>query len=224
MADFALQRKNMVESQVRPSDVTDRRIMNALLAVPREDFVPQTVRSLAYMDGSVRLTAASLKGGAERALMEPRLFARLLDLAAIEPQHRVLIVGAGSGYSAAVLQRLAAEVVALESDSELAASAAKALANLKGTPVQVVTGPLNAGWAKAAPYDVIFVEGSISQVPEALLQQLKEGGVLVAVYTELKPGKATLWKRYVNSFQQRAAFDAAAPKLPGFEVAVQFRL
>jgi protein-L-isoaspartate(D-aspartate) O-methyltransferase len=223
MADFALQRKNMVESQVRTSDVTDRRIISALLAVPRENFVPENARAIAYMDGCVRLARTPLTGP-ERILLAPRLFARLLDLAHIEPRHRVLIIGAGTGYSTAVLSRLAAAVVALESNSDLVVRATQNLSALGCENASVVTGELAEGWAQAGPYDVIIIDGAAARLPEALLQQLKDGGVLVGILAEAKPGKACIWRRLGNSFDCRPVFDASAPLLPGFEVTPQFSL
>jgi protein-L-isoaspartate(D-aspartate) O-methyltransferase len=223
MADFALQRKNMVESQVRTSDVTDRRIISALLAVPRENFVSQNARTIAYMDGHVRLSPASLRRP-ERILMAPRLFARLLDLAQVEPGHRVLIIGAGSGYSAAVLSQLCSHVVALESDPDLAAKAAQNLAALACENVEVVTGGLAEGWPQSAPYDVIIIEGAVAGVSATLLEQLKEGGVLVGILVGPKSGKASIWKRLGGKFDCREAFDASAAQLPGFEQRPQFRL
>ena len=223
MADFALQRKNMVESQVRTSDVTDRRIIAALLAVPREDFVPQSARTVAYMDGSVCLASAPLKGP-DRLLLAPRLFARLLDLARIEPGHSVLVIGTGTGYSAAVLARLSARVVALESDADLAAKATLNLAAQGCKDVSVVTGALSEGWAQSGPFDVIMIEGAAQRVPDHLLRQLKDGGVLVGVLSDAKPGKASIWKRLGNSFDRRTMFDATTAVLPGFEAAPAFSL
>ena len=146
--DYSTQRTNMVESQVRPSDVTDRRILRAMAEVPRELFVPDALRSLAYGDGGVRLA----KGG--RSLMAPRTFAKLLQAANLEQTGSVLIVGAGTGYSAAVASPLAAEVVALECDERLAGQARKALADLGLGNVSVVTGELPDGWVQEAPYEL----------------------------------------------------------------------
>ena len=213
MVDAALQRKNMVESQVRPSDVTDRRILRAMLDIPRETFVPEDLRSLAYMDTDVRLLAAA-PGKAARAMLAPRVFARLLNLAALEEGDVVLDVGTGSGYSAAVLARIVRTVVALESDPGLAATAGKLLGAVPN--VSVVTGGLAAGWPGSGPYDAIILEGAVSEVPQALCDQLRDGGRLVAVVGDNSQPRATLWQRLGSNFDQRAAFDAGASRLPGF--------
>jgi protein-L-isoaspartate(D-aspartate) O-methyltransferase len=156
--------------------------------------------------------------------MAPRLFARLLDLAQVEPGHRVLIIGAGSGYSAAVLSQLCSHVVALESDPDLAAKAAQNLAALACENVEVVTGGLAEGWPQSAPYDVIIIEGAVAGVSATLLEQLKEGGVLVGILVGPKSGKASIWKRLGGKFDCREAFDASAAQLPGLEQRPQFRL
>jgi protein-L-isoaspartate(D-aspartate) O-methyltransferase len=214
--DYATQRTNMVESQVRPSDVTDRRILRAMAEVPRELFVPDALRSLAYSDGGVRLA----KGG--RSLMAPRTFAKLLQAAETDPTGSVLIVGAGTGYSAAVASPLAAEVVALECDEGLAAQARKAIADLGLGNVSVVTGELPDGWVQEAPYDSIVVEGALSAPPSALLSQLKDGGRLVAILRRGPMGKAVVWRRQAAVFGAAEAFDASGDILPGFEALQEF--
>ena len=223
MADIALQRKNMVESQARPSDVTDRRILAAMREVPREEFVPDDRRSLAYMDGDVRLTAAA-PGKPARFLMAPRIFAKLIDLAQAGPSDVVLDVGTGSGYSAAVLGKLVETVVALETDAGLAAKAVTALAALALDNVGVVQGDLAKGWPAAGPYAAIIVEGAIAVVPDGLLAQLADGGRLVAVLTEGASSSAMVWQRRGAAFDRRAAFDATAPRLPGFDRPTVFSL
>ena len=221
MTDAAQQRLNMVESQVMPSDVTDRRILRAMGSVPRERFVPPAYASVAYMDDAIPLTTPS---GPRRGLMAPRVLAKLLQLADFGEKDRVLDVGAGSGYAAAVLAQFAKSVVALESDAALADSMQKTLKSLDIANVSVVTGELPEGWAKEAPYDVILVNGTIGLRPQGLLEQLKDGGRLVAVMSQAGVGKATLWRRLGRSFDAWAAFDAAAPALPGFEPVPQFAL
>lgn len=220
MIDMALQRKNMVESQVRPSDVTDRRILNAMLAVPRETFVPSGLKPLAYMDEALTLVRAGA-GVAARGMMAPRPFARLLQLAEIEAGDVVLDIGCASGYSAAVISRLAQTVVALESDSALADLATKSLADLGADNTAVVTGDLEVGYASEGPYDAIVIEGAIEQLPPVLLDQLKDGGRLVAVAAGL-PSHAVVWRRTGRLSDRRVAFEAAAPVLPGFERKFQF--
>lgn len=223
MTVFAELRRNMVETQVRPSDVTDRRILRAMLEVPRELFVPEALRPLAYMDGAIRLRAPVLHN-ADRFIMEPRLFSRLVELARIEPGDRVLDVGTVSGYSSAILSKLCAAVVALDCDSELVANAVKLLADMGAANVKTVKGDLGSGWAEDAPYDVIIVEGAIPAPSNGLLGQLKDGGRLVAVDCAAGVGKATVWTRYGDGFDRRVAFDASAPPLPGFERARAFQL
>ena len=214
MIDAALQRKNMVESQVRPSDVTDRRIPRAMLSVPREQFVPPQLRSLAYIDNDVVLTSGR---EASRALMAPRVFAKLLQLAELADTDLVLDVGCATGYSAAVIANIAQTVVALECDGGLAAVAARTLALLHCDNVAVVTGELAQGYPKEGPYDAIIVEGAVASMSPALLEQLKEGGRLVTILSEGGASQAVRWRRNGKGFDHVAAFDAAAPLLPGFE-------
>lgn len=217
MIDSAKQRSNMVESQIRPSDVTDRRILRAMQDVPREQYVPDEVRSLAYMDEAVPLMApaAGRPNGALRTLMSPRAFAKLVQLLDVGADDRVLIVGAGRGYSVAVLAKLAGAVVGLESDETLAASAKTALGGISN--VTVSTGSLPVGAPETAPFDCIFVEGTIWERPMALLGQLKPGGRLAAVLHDGSVGNATVWRRVGDQFGQTTAFEAAASPLPGFE-------
>ncbi len=215
--DTAIQRKNMVESQVRPSDVTDRRIIRAMLDLEREAFVPEAVKPLAYMDGAVPLTTA---GAPKRALLPARTLAKLVQAAAIEPDAAVLDVGAGTGYSSALLARLAGRVVALESDAGLAAAAARNLAGI-GT-VKVVTGELAGGSPQEGPFDAILIAGAIEVTPSDLFDQLKAGGRLVTIVGSGRRGRATLWRRDGTTYGARELFDAAADVLPGFEKAQQF--
>lgn len=221
MVDAATQRLNMVESQVLTSDVTDRRILRAMRELPRERFVPAPMAALAYMDEAVAITPP---GAARRWLLPPRLEAKLLQLAEIGEEDRVLEVGTGTGYSAAILARIAQKVVALESNDALAVEARRNLADLKLDNVSVVLGELPAGWVGDAPYDAIVLQGAVAAAPETLLDQLKDGGRLVAVTTEAGLGKATIWRRLGRSLDAWAAFDATAPVLPGFDRAPVFVL
>lgn len=218
--DAARQRMNMVESQVRPSDVTDRRIMRAMLEVPRELFVPTELKPMAHMDEKIPLTKAS-PGSPARGLMAPRAFAKLVQLAEIGEGAIVLDVGCATGYSTAVIAKIAQTVVALEVDPALAESAGKTLEQLGHVNAAVVTGSLNNGYASEGPYDAIVVSGAVETVPAVLLDQLKDGGRLVAVMAGLPP-RATVWRRIGRSFDRREAFEAAAPALPGFEVSKDF--
>lgn len=219
MTDTALQRKNMVESQVRPSDVTDRRITGAMQTVAREAFLPPQVAALAYMDEAVPVAPG-------RSQMAPRTFARLAQAAEIQPSDKVLIVGALYGYSAAILATIARDVVALDRDASLTAAAKNALAAAGVANVKVETGPLEAGVTAGAPYDVIFVEGALVSPPHALLDQLATSGRLVAIEAQGAVGRAVVWtksgKADAVTASRRVVFDAAAAVLPGFEPAKAF--
>jgi protein-L-isoaspartate(D-aspartate) O-methyltransferase len=221
MVDAATQRLNMVESQVLTSDVTDRRILRAMRELPRERFVPAPMAALAYMDGAVPITPP---GPARRWLLAPRVEAKLLQLADIGTDDCVLDVGCGTGYSAAILAGMARTVVALECNDALAAEARRNLADLSLDNVSVAVGDLTAGCPARAPFDAIVLQGAIATTPEALFDQLKDGGRLVAVVVEEGLGKATIWRRLGRSVDAWGAFDATAPELPGFAKAHEFVL
>jgi protein-L-isoaspartate(D-aspartate) O-methyltransferase len=212
MVDFAQARRTMVDSQVRPSDVTDLRLIAALLAVSREQFVPAARRDIAYLDLDVPVG----EQGAGRALLKPMVFAKILQAAGIGEGDRVLDVGCATGYSSAVVAKLAGQVVALEEDAALARVAGETLAASGVANVSVVSGPLQAGWERGAPYDVILLEGASEVVPAALLSQLKDGGRLVAVVGSGPMGKATIYRMAGAHPTAQPLFDAAAPLLPGF--------
>jgi protein-L-isoaspartate(D-aspartate) O-methyltransferase len=218
--DYVLQRKNMVESQVRPSDVTDRRIIRAMLDVPREVFLPADRRSVAYMDENVSLGSVGQK--ATRWLMAPRTLAKLVQLLEIGDRDVVLDVGGGSGYSAAILSKIAQTVVAVESEAAVVTRAGEALAESGIDNVAVITGDLTRGYPSEGPYDAILIAGAVSDVPASLLDQLKDGGRLATVVTEDGVGRATLWRRIGGHFDRRTAFEAGLPVLPGFEEAPTF--
>jgi protein-L-isoaspartate(D-aspartate) O-methyltransferase len=219
MTDTAAQRLNMVESQVRPSDVTDRRIIRAMLDIPREAFVPETLRSIAYMDVDVSLNAA---GSPPRYLMAPRVFAKLVQEARLEDKMSVLDVGCSTGYSTAVIARLAGKVTGLEVAPDLAATAKKTLADQKVANASIVEGPLDAGLAGSAPFDAILVQGAVAAEPSALLAQLKDGGRLVCVAAEGYFGHAVVYTRTGRAFDRRTVFDAGAHLLPGFAAKAEF--
>jgi protein-L-isoaspartate(D-aspartate) O-methyltransferase len=220
IADYAAQRLKMVDGQLRTTDVTQAALLDAMLSVPRELFVPEGRRTLAYIDEDILVNG---DGAAPRFLMEPSPFARLVQLARIAPDDFVLDVGCATGYSAAVLSRLASSVVALESEPGLADAAGSTLSQLGYDNVAVVQGPLEAGYQSEAPYDVIVIEGAVELVPEALLAQLKEGGRLVAVVGTSNAGAARLYVREGDNISGRRAFNAAVKALPGFERAEQFQ-
>lgn len=217
MTDFASARRHMVDGQVRPADVTDLRITTAMLEVPRETFVPEQSRALAYLDLDFDLHAA---GAATRYLMKPMVLAKLIQALEIESTDKVLIVGAATGYSAALISRMAGEVVALEQDEGLARIAKDALSGVAN--VKVVTGPLAAGYAGAAPYDAILVEGAVETLPDAFRAQLKEGGRLVCVMGAAPAGAAMVYRRSGAELGGRPFFDASAALLPGFAKEAEF--
>lgn len=221
MIDAVQQRTNMVESQVLTSDVTDWRILRAMRELPRERFVPAELAALAYMDEAVPLAKPGA-GGAQRWLMAPRVLAKLLQLSAVDEASRVLDVGAGTGYAAAVLGKIAKTVVAVESDAALASAARANLTALGLKNVKIVEDAMPEGCAEEGPYDVIVLGGAICEPPAVLLDQLKDGGRLVAVVNSDHLGRATIWRRLGRSLDRWAAFDAAAPTLPGFEPAPAF--
>jgi len=209
-ADFAELRARMVDGQLRTTDVTNPAILEAMGALQRELFVDERRRPLAYLDEDLLIAPG-------RYLMEPSPLAKLLQLAEIASTDRVLDVGTGTGYSAAVLSRLAASVVALESDDSLAGRARDALSRTGAANVEVVTGGLASGHPAGAPYDVIVLEGAIEMLPDALTAQLRDAGRLVAVEGR---GNAGIAKVYLNSgglITGRRAFNAALKPLPGFE-------
>jgi len=223
MIDSKQQRLNMVESQVRPSDITDRRIIRAMLEVPREAFVPAALQALAYMDEAVPAVEGA-GGQPVRCLLAPRTFAKLVQLAEIGPDAVVLDVGCASGYSTAVLARLARAVVAIEVDAALASRATQTLRQLRVNNAAVIEGALEKGALSHAPFDAIVLEGAVARIPQQLLEQLRDGGRLVAVIAEGAFGRAQVWQRTAKLFDSRPAFDAGAPPLPGFSQPAEFVL
>ena len=215
MAEFLQQRINMVESQVRPSDVTDRRILRAMLELPREDFVPAGMRAMAYMDGAVEV-APHRNGVLARYLLPPRTLAKLVQLAQIDASMRVLDVGPATGYSTALLAKLAARVVALEVDADLCARLKENLSALTLANVRVVEAPLPTGAVEEGPFDAILLNGAVEAVDPRLLDQLKEGGRMVGVLASGSFGRAQMWRRSSEGIDTRPDFDAAAPPIPGF--------
>jgi protein-L-isoaspartate(D-aspartate) O-methyltransferase len=206
---FTAARRHMVDSQLRPTKVNDPRVIDAMGAVPREQFVPKAFRGVAYMDEDIAVAPG-------RYLLEPIVLARLLQAAEIEPGEVVLVVGVATGYSAAVASRLAGTVVALESDADLAR---QANANLAATSVHnaaVITGPLAAGLPAQGPFNVILLDGAVEEIPEALMRQLAEGGRLLGVVVEDGVGDAVLVRRTGDAFARRGLFNAQVRPLLGF--------
>jgi protein-L-isoaspartate(D-aspartate) O-methyltransferase len=212
MNSFDAARTHMIESQIRPNKVTDERLLEALGQIRRELFVPEPLRSVAYIDEDLAI-------GPRRYLMEPMVAARLIQAAAVQRTDMALVVGAGTGYEAAVISRLARAVVALEEDEGLARLARAALIEESIASVSVVEGPLSLGNRQRAPYDVILFGGAVAELPSEVVRQLSEGGRLLAV---VKPegaaiGRATLATRTGSVVARRVIFDAAISLLPGLE-------
>ena len=217
MSEFATRRVMMVDTQVRPSDVTKFPIIDAMLTVPREIFVPDDKREAAYVGENLTLSPG-------RVVLEARTLAKLLDALDIRPTELVLDVGSGLGYSAAVIARLAETVVAVEEDTGLATEAQRLLSEAGVDNAVVVTGALAEGSAKCAPYDVITIEGGVEVVPAAILDQLKDGGRIGAIFMENAVGTARIGYKTGGQITWRSVFNAGAPVLPGFAKARGFAL
>lgn len=217
MTDFAARRRMMVDTQVRPNDVTKFPIIEAMLAVPREAFVPQNRREAAYVGENLSIAPG-------RVLLEPRTIAKMLDAIDIQPGEVVLDLGCGLGYTAAVIARLADAVVAVEEDADLAEEAQARLSAQDVHNAAVIAGPLAGGGAKHGPYDVIVIEGAAEVVPEAVLAQLKEGGRIGCLFMEGALGIARVGLKAEGRVAWRRVFDAAAPVLPAFAAERGFAL
>ena len=215
MFDAAAARRMMVDGQIRTADITNLELLAAMQAVPRELFVPPALAAQAYSDGEIRL-------GNGRVLLRPMTLAKLIQAANVRPGDHVLDVGCGTGYSSAVLSHLGASVVALEEDTALARLAETALTAAGAPQVRFVEGSLPAGWPAAAPFDVILFEGATEVVPNEMSAQLKPMGRIAAIFGSGPPGKAMVYRRIEGLLVGRAAFDAAAPVLPGFAAPAAF--
>lgn len=215
MSKPAVALSHMIDCQLRPNEVNDERIIDAISVVPREVFVPKAKRAVAYVDEDICV-------GGNRFLMEPRVFARLLAAANVQPTDIVLDIGCATGYSSAVLAGLADAVVAVEEDEELAAGAEKKLAELDIMNVAVVTCAMCDGVAKQGPFDVIFLEGAVEEIPVKLLKQLNNGGRLVCVKLERGVGRAHIITNEDGAFAHKNLFDADVAVLPGFEKTQSF--
>ncbi|MEP4034353.1 protein-L-isoaspartate O-methyltransferase [Roseibium polysiphoniae] len=217
MTDFAQSRRKMVDNQLRTNDVTDHRILDAMEWVPREKFVPVSKQPVAYIDEELPVNAAGT-----RFLMKPHIFGKLIQLAEIRENDVVLVIGTGSGYSAAVLSRLAASVVAVEEDADLSASAAEMLVDLGIENAAVVEGKLVEGCASEGPYDAIVVDGAVEELPAGLLKQLKSDGRLVVIEGQGGAAAARIYQNSDGVAASRFGFNASTALLPGFEKAREF--
>jgi len=218
MMDYAAVRHNMVESQLRTNKVTNWDLIDAMEDIPRERFVPQQLSSLAYIDEDLMVAPG-------RYLMEPMVLARLLQAASITKEDVALDIGCATGYSSAVLGRLAGTVVGLEADAALAEAASKTLSAVGADNIIVVSGDLAQGYSRQGPYDVILFSGGIPYVPTAVSDQLAEGGRMVAVLRG--PGEAighaTLWVKLRGELSHLVVCDASVPALPGIEIEAAFQ-
>ncbi len=217
MSEFQRRRVMMVDTQVRPSDVTKFPIIDAMLSVPRELYVPESRREAAYVGENLELVSG-------RVMLEARTLAKMLDALNILPGEMVLDLGAGLGYSTAIIARLAEAVIGVEEDDGLAADAQRRLSEEGVDNAVVLKGPLVAGAAKHAPYDVITIEGGVETVPQAVLDQLKEGGRIAALFMEGALGVVRIGHKSGGQVTWRFLFNASAPVLPGFAATRGFAL
>ncbi|MCA1296943.1 protein-L-isoaspartate O-methyltransferase family protein [Stappia indica] len=212
MGDFDQARTHMVDNQLRTNDVTDLRVLDAMEAIPRERFVPASKRCIAYSDQDIAVSGE----GATRYLMKPHVFAKMVQLADISENDVVLSVGCATGYSVAVLSRLAGSVVGLEEDAPTAEAASALLVELGIENAAILDGALATGGAAEGPYDVILVDGAVEDLPETLTAQLKDGGRLVVIEGQGGAAVVKLYTRSGDVVSGRFAFNASAHLLPGF--------
>lgn len=217
MTDFAARRTMMVDTQVRPNDVTKFPIIEAMLAVPREAFVPAQQREAAYVGGNIDV-------GGGRVMLEARTLAKMLDALNLQPTELVLDVACGLGYSTAVIARMVEAVVAIEELPELAAQAQARLAAEGVDNAAVIEAPLAQGMAKHGPYDAIIVEGAVETLPEAIADQIKEGGRIACIFMERALGVCRIGHKIDGRVAWRFAFNASAPVLNGFAERPAFAL
>lgn len=212
MSEYETPRRNMVESQIRPNRVTDPSLIDAFSELPRELFVPEAFRSVAYADEDIEIAP-------HRYLIEPLVLARLLQAAKVSDEDMALVIGCGTGYATAVLANLANAVVSVESDAALADRASRLLVDLGIDNAAVVEASLREGYPRQAPYDVILFNGAVQDIPESIVDQLAEGGRLVAVVLRKGDacGRGTLVIRRNGIVSRRCVFDASLPLLPGFK-------
>lgn len=217
MIDFASRRTTMVDTQVRPSDVTKFPIIDAMLSVPREAYVPARLSEAAYV-GEI------LDIGDGRCMLEPRTFAKILDALEIQPDHIVLDIACGLGYSTAVLAHMAEFVVGVENDEARATEAQSILSEQGVDNAVVVEGALSEGAANSGPYDIILIEGAVQEIPASLLDQLKDGGRIVSIFAEGALGAVRIGHKIDGDVNWRFAFNAGAPLLDEFKASVAFAL
>ena len=214
MPAFSTARQKMVDGQVRPSDVTDIRIIDAMLTVPRELFVPLSQRSLAYLDLDLDVGEG---GPVKRFLIKPAVTAKMIQAAEVKDTDEVLVVGCASGYMAALVAKLCRRVTATEPDASLAAKAQTICAEIGPGNVTVKAAAVAGGDSANAPFDVIILNGATEIIPEGLYRQLKEGGRLVGAFATARPQRVTVATHSHDDFGHRALFDAVLPVLPGLE-------
>lgn len=213
MDDYMTLRRRMVDNQIRPSEVTDYAVIKAFLSVPREIFVEPAEQPFAYADRELKLPASA---GLERRMMAPVNLARLVQLLPLGAQAKILTIGCGTGYSAAILARLAGAVVAVEEDERLAAWAGEKLAALDAANAGVIRAGLTQGAPAEAPYGGILIDGAVETVPDAIIAQLKPDGVLAVIERDERASRAMLYKRVGADAAKWPKFEASATLLPGF--------
>ncbi|WP_293448785.1 protein-L-isoaspartate O-methyltransferase [Planktotalea sp.] len=217
MSDFDARRVMMVDTQIRPSDVTKFPIIDAMLSVHRENFVPSDRREAAYMDGNITL-------GRGRVVLEPRTMAKMLDALDLQNDELVLDIGSGYGYSVAVMAHIAQAVVAVEADEAMAGDAQSTLNDAGVDNVILHNGALTDGVAEHGPYDVIAIQGGVEDIPAAIVEQLKEGGRMAALFMNGALGEMRIGRKIDGHMNWRLSFNASAPVLPGFSAAREFAL
>ena len=214
MTDFVQKRIAMVDTQVRPSDVTKFPIINAMLTVAREQFIPDKLKSIAYVGDHIPL-------GKNRVLLDPRIFAKMLDALEVKSNQLVLVIGCGSGYGVAIISQIAEAVVGVD-DPEFCLEAEECLSSQEVDNAYIVEGALNNGDSKHGPYDSIFIEGGVEEVPETIVGQLKDGGKIIALFVDGSVGKVMLGVKSGEAIAWRFEFNAMAPILEGFEKEKKF--
>ncbi len=216
MSDFAMMRQNMVKRQISPENVTNPFILNAFLNVPREKFVPRQLSHIAYMDSNFPFNF-------DRFLLRPATLARLLEALNPQPFDTILYIAAGTGYGPAVLSQIGVRVIAVDSEESLTQKAERLVQDLNLSSVEIILGPLAEGWEKEAPYDKVIIEGCVDFIPESLLFQLKEGGVMVTLkYRKDRGINAVKCVKQEGVFTEISLFDAFAPRLKAFRKSKPF--